>query len=474
MGTGTLGAPPEEHGASQRIGRAWSRLTAPVEMTPCTIPAAALRRRVSAPGRREGQALFFAWMAAAALFPGHLAERSRLDVSGIPVHVLELSLPVMASLFTLLAMVHRRARMGRLAWLTAGTFAYAAVSLACWSSATGSEGRGMAWTLIAASSTLVAARQLVALHDSRTDQLLARMTIALAVIAAGYSAESFLSLGLRSFSADGTFGAVDRVRGPLFGASTGHFILVPALAYAVDRAREKAHGRFWWVVAFVLLLASIGLGSRSAVLALCLFAVLAVAGMRSFRARLAFIAMGGAVASAAVWLVFSRADTDRLSRTEDLARTMTHQVALRALSDAPFDRILLGRGYGDVWNWYLFDQTTGRDMGGDGTNQRWTSIGESLYHPHSVILLAAVELGLPGVVMLAGLGLALWRHRWCERVRPALAAGLIASLLAMVTDLVLFKSHQMTAIWWVYVFGALALSAKRPEPSRSPASPAAS
>ncbi|WP_041450577.1 O-antigen ligase family protein [Anaeromyxobacter dehalogenans] len=319
----------------------------------------------------------------------------------------------------------------------------------------------MAYTLLIAAAVMWCAFYTVnALEATGVPVLLSYLTMLVAAIAGLYAAESFLQLGLRSEANSGVdplFG-LHRLRGPLFGSSIGGFVLLPALAYAVQQlvgGRQRIrHG----VAAAVLFVAIFAMGSRSALLAVGVFVLLSVFALRG-RARLAFIAVLAAVGISAALIVFSRASTERIASLEDERRAITYATAGRALLEAPLYANLTGLGYAAYWRWYLPDADGTSAFGWEDYMQSRPA-GLVLYHPHSTPLLLVLELGLPGLMTLIVLAGAISRAR-----RQAAAAGgpllllngIAGSGVVAITDLLIFKSPFANLVWWTYLFGAFAL-----------------
>jgi O-antigen ligase len=335
-------------------------------------------------------------------------------------------------------------------WILLG---YASISL-LWSEANGSDTVAMAWTIALAAAAAVTGTSVARNVDSNdTRRFLWWLTVAIGGFSALYFVESFFSLGLRS--AESTlwtdFG-IQRIRGPLYGASVGQFILLPALGSALDGMATRRGSRIAaGALVLILCMSILGLGSRSAMLGLAFF-VLATLATGGARAKLIFALAAPVILAVAVFVVFSRASMDRLRSWDDSERQSTYQTALAMFEAAPPALKIFGAGYGARWPWYLTDVKPGALSTG-GLYMRSTPYGITLYHPHSTILLVGVELGCVGFI-LAGMTL-LWLARIVKsniqtRTCPFLSIGLMASLVTCCVDLTFFKGGQLNTVWWVY------------------------
>ena len=294
-----------------------------------------------------------------------------------------------------------------------------------------------------------------------------RLTAFMALLSMLYSAESILSLGLRSELGQNTlldFG-IERVRGPLYGSSTGYLALLPALAFAIQHVIDVHSRRFIGVgVVLALLLALLGLGSRAALLLLAVYLLLLSFLIKSARKRMIAVILMVVLTVLAASVVFSQASTDRLQTFEDDSRRATHVTALRTVEALDWASNLRGAGYGAIWNWYLTDALNGERLA-TGDNLIRTALGTSLYHSHSTLLEMGMELGLVGVLafglMTAGFVMAVVRC-WRRGVLQAFSCGLLATGLGLVFDLFLFKNTTVNLIWWFYALSMLMLAqAKR-------------
>jgi len=354
-------------------------------------------------------------------------------------------------------------------WWLLGLLAYAGLSVR-WSGMDTSNERAMLFTLVMAGAAFLMPFTVTASLSREQIRSMLRLTaFGLAAVAAVYSLESFFSLGLRSelgrFYSVG-FG-IERVKGPLFESSVGHIILLPAAAFLLEDLLTTCTGRLYKSLAAILISISIlGLGSRAAMLVVALFVATVLFVLRGVRYRLLIVGLLAAGLAVAGAVVFSSASTGRLYSFADPRRLSTHTTALSAVSNRDSSINVLGSGYGSFWAWYLPDVEQG-DLIARGGDMRRSEFGETLYQPHSVLLVLAVELGLIGLLffvkiwsVLAGLIASAWNGG-----RDAIFSVSVAvTSVAMFGDLIIFKNPKVSAIWWFYILAAVALqSASKPE-----------
>lgn len=358
--------------------------------------------------------------------------------------------------------------------LTTGIVGYAALSVA-WSGLGGRDTAAMLYTLLSTASSVVLGYLLIANRSAAAVRsFLWRLTFYLAALGLLYSAESFLSLGLRSDLGrqfdPGDFG-IQRVRGPLFTSSTGFFILLPAMAFAIQQILQPSARRLLNVALFfALIITIIGLGSRGGLILLGLYFLL-LAFIRDKR-KVVILPLVTVVALLAVVLVFSAAQTTRLQSFGDSGRSDTHSASWQIITNRAIATSVFGSGYGSYWPWYLPEVEFGAELYDLGlyTGLVWNPFGALLYHPHSTLLLLAVELGAIGLLYFLALWSVLLRTLW-QSLRGGPCAlfgiGVAVSGFSMFFDLFLFRTPQFNALWWIFVFGALALTkAERDEPHR--------
>jgi hypothetical protein len=320
---------------------------------------------------------------------------------------------------------------------------------------------GMSFALLmVAGPPLQAAGLISAYTPSQTRSFLNRYCSLLALVCLLYTAESVFGLGLRTDAGQAVnsdFG-IQRVRGPLFGASTGYLLLMPAIGWALHNMFTPTASRLLAVFSMLCLLgAYLGMGSRAGLILLGVFLSTLFLLLKAMKRSQQTALFGAVFAIGVGFAVYSRADTQRLTHFEDNYRQLTHETALNIIADQPAFTLIFGQGYGSIWTWYRRDSLRG-DMIAVGDNTISTAFGPSLYHPHSTLLELAIEFGLAGLLWLGFLILTLGRlvlNRRSEMAWRIFALALAVSLLAFPFDLFLFKEVRVSSAWWIFVFAAL-------------------
>ncbi|MFN9429977.1 MAG: O-antigen ligase family protein [Acidobacteriota bacterium] len=320
---------------------------------------------------------------------------------------------------------------------------------------------GMSFALLLVVSPPLQAAGLMSAYDAiQARSFLNRFSFLLALVCLLYTAESVLGLGLRADAGQAVnsdFG-IQRVRGPLFGASTGYLLLLPAIGWALHNMFRSGSSRFLSVFCMLCLLgAFLGMGSRAGLILLGVFLSTLVLLLKAMKRSQQTALFGAAFAIVVGFVVYSRADTSRLTNLEDNYRKVTHETALNILTDQPALTLILGQGYGSIWTWYRRDSLHG-DMIAVGDNTISTPFGPSLYHPHSTLLQLAVEFGVTGLLWLGLLIFTIVRlalYRCSDIAWKIFALALAVSLLSFPFDLFLFKEVRVSSTWWLYVFAAL-------------------
>jgi len=320
---------------------------------------------------------------------------------------------------------------------------------------------GMAYALLLAASGPIQAVGLLTLYDpEQTRAFLSRLVFLLAIICLIYTAESVLGLGLRSevnTTASSDFG-IQRVRGPLFGPSTGYFLLLPAIGWSFfllfNAASIKTFAAFSTIS---LLSAYFGLGSRAGMILLVVYLVSMVLYVKRLKRSEAIGLLIGLASIGLGALIYLQADTQRLTQFEDQHRRLTHETSLEVVSSEPLLSVVAGQGYGTIWSWYRRDTLRGESVA-VGDNVISTGFGTSLYHAHSTVLELCVEFGILGLLWLAFLIRRLVILPFLSKVSIGwriFALSLAVSLLSLGFDLFLFKEVRVNSIWWMFVAAAL-------------------
>ena len=322
----------------------------------------------------------------------------------------------------------------------------------------------MRFTLIFTGASFFIAYILIARKSAESVHLfLWRLTIALAAIGMLYTLATIAGTeieGVRTEmnAAQNAYGIL-RVVGPLFGASTGYFILVPALAFSVQEFyRSQTQRLFKLGIIFALMLTTIGLASRAALLILGIFFIFLSFSMKNKKQAIATVVLLAIVISAAASIFFSQASSDRLKSFEDSARFDTYRISSQIMGYRDPEFNIVGSGYGSYWPWYLADLEN--DINSYIPMFK-TRFGKVLYHPHSVVLILVVELGIFGMLYFLCLWIILGRllvHNLKSAAFPIFNCGVVASGFSVFFDLFLFKGAQISLLWWIYLFGALSLN----------------
>lgn len=331
-----------------------------------------------------------------------------------------------------------------------------ALTSTMWSQSFNWDVWAMRYTLVTTTFTFLLSFFIIAqkeVHEIRS--FLSRLSIALAITGTVYFAESFWDLGLREISNIYDFG-IERVRGPLFGASVGHFILIPALAFSVDKGlNHQVDKWFWLIISSLLCMTILGLGARAGVISLFIFFVFIVIGQRKLVEKYRAILLTLAILLISFIVVFSRADILRFKSFEDRAREENHLASLDLIRSQKPIKLVSGDGYGSVWPWYIPDTENTRATGQYISKMIY---GQFLYHPHSVPLLLIVELGFVGLLFFlyfVSINLKIYLESIRLNRNTILNACLVTVCASMFFDLIIFKNWVLSAIWWLYFFGVL-------------------
>ncbi len=405
---------------------------------------------------------FWALLLYGSLVPSTLVARS--EWFGVPMKLSDLLWIACTGFYSAAALVNlllrRQARnYGGLLLATTSLFAYGGLRLAAGAIETEDQ-LAMAYVLILASTApLQAAGLLSAYSPSETRAFLNRLVLALACISLIYTAESVLGLGLRSEINSTVFTdfGMQRVRGPLYGPSTGYFLLLPAIGWAVQSLFSGRSRTSYAVFCTVSLLSALlGHGSRAALILLFLYVCSIALFLRKLK-RSEFTALFLAGLSLAVcFLIYSQADTQRLTRFEDVYRKLTYETSWNVLETESITNLLAGQGFASVWPWYRRDALRTESIA-LGDNLVLTGFGPSLYHPHSTLLELLVEFGLAGLAWLVFLIVRICRLPFVAAASSGwhvFSLALVVSLLSFGFDLFIFKEVRVNSIWWLFLCAA--------------------
>ena len=234
----------------------------------------------------------------------------------------------------------------------------------------------------------------------------------------------------------------------LLGPGVQAVALLLPLVIALSRAFGDST-RPWRIVnaaiAALMLCGVLMTGSRTGTLAVGLVLVtLLLSGPRQARKGL-LISLGASLAVVALVWVFQPAGvTTRTfdSATSSSGRTEIWQVGLAACSDY----CAYGSGWGTYPQVYAETQASvpgARVLAGD----------KGTYQPHNLWLLAAVELGIPGVILLtAGLGLSLTE---ALRLPRAVRGPPLSALVGLIFAIFFLSSMEFKFFWMVLIMVAL-------------------
>lgn len=327
------------------------------------------------------------------------------------------------------------------------------------------DAKGMLCTLILTASSFLLGYNAIAKRPiASVRPFLWWLTVGLAAIGLLYTATSLSSFqlaGVRSALVNDT---TVRVQGPLFGSDDGYFALIPALAFAIqDLIQNPTQRLFKLAIIFTIMLTLIGLGSRGAMLIIGGFLSLTI--LFNKNKKVALLATLGVmvVAIVAGAIVFATSNSgDRLQSFGDTSRSDTYSTSFKIIENRTADLNIFGSGYGSYWAWYILDVEDGSDVDGGRTFKIIpTSFGPILYHPHSTFLLLIVELGLVGFLYFVFLWTVYARLLLRDSrklVFPIFSCGMVASGFSVFMNFFIFRLHVLSCLWWIYLFGALALS----------------
>lgn len=266
------------------------------------------------------------------------------------------------------------------------------------------------------------------------------------------------------------------------GSSTVHLVFLLCAGLFLGAFWQRHRPRASLALAGVSVLCLLMTGSRAGFLALAAFVVLVLVWIGAkLNPRLVLaVLIAGVVGLGLVLLT----PASRLLNFSDPWRVINARTALRLWTADPL-HLLLGVGSGRVWPWYAFDaRFYWLPWGG----RLRTSAGDLLTNPHSVPLGVGVELGLVGLLLLAGIIVLLfvavgdaWRTRGPASgengragAREGVLLALVASLVTFVFDYYLLKNFAVSFWWWCAVFATLGGVQRSSGPSSVTSSSAAS
>lgn len=249
-------------------------------------------------------------------------------------------------------------------------------------------------------------------------------------------------------------GIIDRLKGPIGGAATIHFIMIPTLAVHLGNVMRRYKLSISVSCAILTGASLLMTGSRGAVLCAALFMTLFV--LRKASMAKTFLAV--VLVFITVSLGSQYIKMDRLKSFEDSARSQTMDITFSFLKEST-PTVLLGKGYGGLFPWYIYDSVDSPFDRDSYENLVPTKYGYMLYHPHSLFLQAVGEFGIMGGLLFAAFLFMivreyLWSRKDDDPLRPYLLMGIVASLPSVFFDLYIFKNWEVSTIWLFFLFVA--------------------
>jgi hypothetical protein len=398
----------------------------------------------------------------------------KLEILSVPINSKDLIIVLLAYVYIfwpktkneLNPIIHRFPRWhGYLPFLTGLILLYAAVSVEK-SGMDTINTTAMLYTLLVTGATFLLGYLLIAKMPAESVlPFLWRLTVLLAVLGLLYSLASFFSLGFGNVrqslnSEDQEFGMV-RVAGPLFLASKGCFIYIPALALSIQECiRNRSNIILKLIIIFVLTLTIFGLGSRSGLVVVGIFFLFIIFFSKNKKHALISTLMIAVLTAISLSLILSRANPERLKSMEDEARQGTYQTSLQIIMNRNIELNIFGSGYGSYWPWYITDVNLNYQQKGIGI-RLIHPFGYMMYHPHSTFLLFTVELGIFGFLYFIYLLITIAGLLFIDNKKIDLSmfkAGIVASSFSMFFDFFLFKEAPTNLLWWIFLFGALSIN----------------
>jgi hypothetical protein len=288
------------------------------------------------------------------------------------------------------------------------------------------------------------------------------VTLAIAFIAVVYGGLSFIFPSWRPSTAwmDRTTQSLGftRVFGPLGGATTLNFVLLPALGFSVGMFLRSGMTRLvWGALSFHFIAMVVLTGSRGGLLSLAAFTMILMVALR-LRSMVFLLPVGLVLGGIAIFVSLPQ----RYLNLEDRSRTETYATAWRALVARP-QNIAIGKGHGALYS-KLHDDTLRMTYG----KNMWflaeerTEFGYSLRNSHSAVLRSIVETGVVGfalfLIPLLWLGGRLLRPRSARLRQPSaiIAKCTLTGCLAIVPYWA-FEEFFISAFWIVVVWTVFAV-----------------
>jgi len=209
------------------------------------------------------------------------------------------------------------------------------------------------------------------------------------------------------------YAGIQRVGGPLAGATGLNFVLFPALGYSLGLVFFGNRFRFFWITTSVILVATIILtGTLAAVITLLVMSILVMVVLR-IKSILITIPMALLIGIFILWLGMPERYFTKDILTRPGGRSESYKTALHAFSSSP-PAILFGVGQGTLYRppqvyHYFYDPDRSKVS-------RPTSYGFSLKGSHSTILQPLAETGLIGFLFLVVILCWISRLFFCQKI----------------------------------------------------------
>ena len=320
----------------------------------------------------------------------------------------------------------------------------------------------MIYTLVLVGASSFLGYTLIARMSPQTvRQFLWKLTIFIAAIGILYTVFTFFSIGIGGVRSEANSVAseagVGRVSGPLIASANGYFILLPALALAIQELmNSRKQLLLKLVVIFSLLLTTIGTGSRGGILCTAIFLIFLIFSLKQKKqaAITAFLVILLITPAIGIYLSKANRVADRVQSLESSDRSAAYEISTQIVENRDIEINFLGSGYGSYWSWYLLSIERDSDL-------IWTNFGDILYHPHSTFLILVVELGLFGLIYFVHIWIALASlllSNFRAAKLPILNCGVTASAFGMFFDSFIFKGAIYNTVWWIFLFATLSIN----------------
>lgn len=252
-----------------------------------------------------------------------------------------------------------------------------------------------------------------------------------------------------------------RVYGPLVGASTMGFLVIPVAAYCIGAVVGAGKMKpLWLFLSLYFLLVVVLSGSRGGMLGiLFLVILLAVTGRKKILWVLIPI-ISIAVVAIIIWGI-----PERFKNLQDTDRVESYKTGLRAFSSNP-SAFLLGQGHGDFYRLSGDIERAGisKVARERGAYSRISEYGFTLERSHSTYIKTLVETGIVGfLLVVTPLIWIFWRCyagkyrkiKTPEMTRARITlVGVIATFPLMAMDHYIIQNFWIFFVWSIYAVSA--------------------